>query len=97
MTLQTKPERFVVGNAAHRRCTDGLCSLKTGCSIATVIEIKILRARLAPDGQSPGTSSSNGVQGMRTTDMHNIERSFWQRCQRYIPPWSLAFQNSRAR
>src|SRR2546425_323228 len=52
MTLQAKPQSFIVGHASHRWRTDKLCSFKTGGGIAPIVEIEILRAGFTPYEQS---------------------------------------------
>src|SRR5207248_6520029 len=82
MALQTEPEGLVVGDTSHGRSTDKFGTFKAGSGIATIVEIEILRTGFTPHRQAFGTGSGNGMQGIGTTDMYDVEWCFGKGCQR---------------
>src|SRR5256714_15476642 len=78
MALQAKPEGFLVCKAAQRRSADKFGSLEAGLRVAALVEIKVLRAGLAPNWQAFHTGCRDSLERVDATDMHNIEGSLCQ-------------------
>src|SRR5579883_304371 len=59
--LQAEPERLVIGTTAHGRSADKFSSFEAGRGIATIVEVEILRAGLAPDWQALDARGGDGL------------------------------------